>query len=643
MGGRLVDAVNREAWDEVAQVIAPYVSVESRRKIVGFPRMDVPAGQWPEDMRRYLETGMVRYRHSALAVRGERLALIRLEIGTADLSSGAPQDEMLQVVGIDKEGRIALQVKFDVEDIDAAFAELDAAYARIERAYSKAPLENAASRVYDRVQVLFGARDVSPMRELFSNDISSEDRRPTVNAGTRRGREAVVDDARANAALGVKEVTSEIVATRGERLVLRSARYSGNAQRADSFHVDVLNVIEIDADEKIAALITFEPGDFDAAFAELDRRYLAGEASDHAHAWSVIMEVYAALNRRELPATKPDWVNIDHRRGTSIAPGEMHAVLSAAWNSTSDLTNRVVTVHRLSDLGAVISHTAHEISEEGFRAEWRVVSVVTVDGDMVNRCEVFDEADLEAAIERFDQLSHPSPRLENAASQVAERFLGYFASQQWDAMADMLADGFYGDDRRPVVGSGVRSGRDAQIADLQAIAELWSAEAMSTVIATRGRCLALMCLEFLGGDPGLEAFVTEVLCIVEVNSSGQTAAWVVFGPDDLEAAFAELDARHVAGEAADHAHTWSVVTECCAALNRRELPATTPDWVNVDHRRVISIAPGDMNAMLSATWDSMSDLNNRIVTIHRLNDRRSRRYAGCPTRRRSRASAPSGD
>ena len=65
--------------------------------------MDVPSDQWPEDMRRYLATGMVRYRHTAVAVRGERLALFRVEVGTADLSSGAPRDEMLQVGGIDEE------------------------------------------------------------------------------------------------------------------------------------------------------------------------------------------------------------------------------------------------------------------------------------------------------------------------------------------------------------------------------------------------------------------------------------------------------------------------------------------------------------------------------------------------------------
>ena len=126
---RVVDAVNREAWAEVTELLAPRVSVESRRRIVGFARLDVPSSQWPEDMRRYLETGMVRYHQTALAVRGDGLALFRLELGTTDRSSGAPQDEELHVVGLDENRRIALQVKFDVEDIDAATAELDAQYA----------------------------------------------------------------------------------------------------------------------------------------------------------------------------------------------------------------------------------------------------------------------------------------------------------------------------------------------------------------------------------------------------------------------------------------------------------------------------------------------------------------------------------
>ena len=143
----------------------------------------------------------------------------------------------------------------------------------------------------------------------------------------------------------------------------------------------------------------------------------------------MITEAYAALNRRELSATTPDWVNIDHRRGDSVRARRHHRVHPSrmgrlAWTPSI----YIEAVHRLSNLGAVVTHVAHGISQEGFDAEWRDVHLLTVEGDMVNRSELFDEADLDAALARFDQLSRPAPRLENAASQAAERYLAHFAS-----------------------------------------------------------------------------------------------------------------------------------------------------------------------------------------------------------------------
>ena len=67
-------------------------------------------------------------------------------------------------------------------------------------------------------------------------------------------------------------------------------------------------------------------------------------------------------------------------------------------------------MHRLSDLGAVVTHTAHGTSQEGFDAEWRMIDLLTVEGDLINRCEIFDEADLDAALARFDELERPTPR-----------------------------------------------------------------------------------------------------------------------------------------------------------------------------------------------------------------------------------------
>ena len=101
-----------------------------------------------------------------------------------------------------------------------------------------------------------------------------------------------------------------------------------------------------------------------------------------------------------------------------------------------------------------------------------MVELVTVEGDLINRCELFDEADLDAALARFDELSRPAPRLENAATRVLERLEAYFAARDWDAIAEILADDTYADDRRRVVNSGTRHGRDAEIASMRAIAEV---------------------------------------------------------------------------------------------------------------------------------------------------------------------------
>ena len=104
---RVMAAIDREAWDEFERLFAPEGSVESRRKVVGFKRTDFPSDEVIRQTRRDLETGIMRANHAVIAVRGERLALARMTLGTADVSPGAPQDEFLQLYGIDEEGRIA--------------------------------------------------------------------------------------------------------------------------------------------------------------------------------------------------------------------------------------------------------------------------------------------------------------------------------------------------------------------------------------------------------------------------------------------------------------------------------------------------------------------------------------------------------
>ena len=289
------------------------------------------------------------------------------------------------------------------------------------------------------------------------------------------------------------------------------------------------------------------------------------------------------------------------------------------WELTPDLKIHMETVHRISDLGAVVTHVAHGLTPEGFDAEWRMIAIFTVDGDLISRYEMFDEGDVDAALARFDDLSQPARRLKNTTSQVFEQFQAYFAARDWDALAGILAEDMCNDDRRRVVGAGILLGRDTDIAHMRAIADVGAKTIAATVLATRGERLALSRILFYGEDQRPEAFQAELLGLVEIDVDDRIVARLSFDPDDIDAAFAELDSRYLAGEAATHAHTWSVVASAYATLNSRQIPATTPGCVGIDHRRGIAYE-GDMVPYVDATWDVSPDITMCIETVHRLTD-----------------------
>ena len=497
-------------------------------------------------------------------------------------------------------------------------ADLDAALARFEELRPQTRLENAASQVHARFRAIFAARDWDALAGILAEDVSVDDRRRVVNAGVRHGRAIDIADMRAAAEIGVTNIASTVVGTRGERLVLSRNRLTGRDQRPDAFQEEVIDIVEIDHDDRICARIFFD--DIDAAFAELDARYLAGEAAAYAHTWSLVTGAYAALDRRELSATTPDWINVDHRKAAAFAPGEMIAYLNAGWGLGHEIKNYIVAVHRLNTIGAVVTHASHGRSKEGFDAEWRETALVTFEGDLLSRAELFDEADVDRAIAKFDQLSQPAPRLENTASRVGARYLAHFAPRDWDTMAEMLADDFWADDRRHVVNAGVRQGRDTELANLRAVADVGIVDLTSMPIAIRGERLVLARHDIIARDSPDGSVAAEVIDVVEINGDNKISTQIMFDTEDLDAAFAELDARYLAGEAAAHSHTWSLIMRTADAFNRHEVPPTTPGWVNIDHRRATAFAAGDFPEYMRAAWDQIPDLSLRIEAVHRLSD-----------------------
>ena len=208
--------------------------------------------------------------------------------------------------------------------------------------------------------------------------------------------------------------------------------------------------------------------------------------------------------------------------GRAFAPGDLTASIRASWDVTPDISNYIDAVHRLSKLGAVVTRATKGTSQEGFYAEWREIDLLTVNGDLITRVEIFDEADIDAALARFDELSRPAPRLENAASQMYERFLTYFAARDRHATAEILADDISTDDRRRVVNAGLRQGRDVVLAEMPALAEVGVKNVTWDVIATRGGRLALSRVRLSGRDQRPEAFHTDILDIVEINGDNRS-------------------------------------------------------------------------------------------------------------------------
>ena len=238
-----------------------------------------------------------------------------------------------------------------------------------------------------------------------------------------------------------------------------------------------------------------------------------------------------SLNRHEPLPTTPDWANIDHRRGISIAPGEMDDWIGAAQNRPSDLSVFIESVHCLNDRGAVVTHVAHEVSHDGSLAEWRVINVQTVHGDLIDRLEMFDETDVDAAIERFEQLTRPRPQLENAASRVNKRLQEWFAARDWAAIAQELSDNVSHDDRRRVVGMGLRQGRNALMAEARALVEIGIQRNLRCHRCPRTR-LVFSRVRTWGRDQRPDAFHTDALEIIEIDVDDRIVARVVFDLDD---------------------------------------------------------------------------------------------------------------
>src|SRR5262249_22262847 len=135
--------------------------------------------------------------------------------------------------------------------------------------------------------------------------------------------------------LGVKNITSVPIAIRGERLVLSRVRFSGRDQRPDAFQTELLRIAETDDEGRFVAVVTFDLDDIDAAIAEVDARYLAGEAAPYADNLQVCMDALGELNRHERGPIL-NGLTFDNHRRASFASEDYGRAVTELWTLVPD-------------------------------------------------------------------------------------------------------------------------------------------------------------------------------------------------------------------------------------------------------------------------------------------------------------------
>ena len=113
-------------WQGFAQLFADDFRMSDRRRVV---QLELDRDRYVAFTREVADGRTVRGDSELLATRGERLALTRSTFEFTDADVGPSEIAFLILTEVDARGRIVAYVRFDLDDLDAAYAELDARWA----------------------------------------------------------------------------------------------------------------------------------------------------------------------------------------------------------------------------------------------------------------------------------------------------------------------------------------------------------------------------------------------------------------------------------------------------------------------------------------------------------------------------------
>ena len=203
----------------------------------------------------------------------------------------------------------------------------------------------------------------------------------------------------------------------------------------------------------------------------------------------------------------------------------------------------------------------------------------------------------------------PNARFTNAAVRAIEWFKERWFARDWDGVMAMASPAATLDDRRRLMR--LQLSGDDYVTHARLMFGTRFARWETDLLATRGDRLALFRVQWEGDTHGVEA-TAEFLWILEVDDEGRRKAAVMLDVEDLEAAYAELEDRWVAGEGAPYA-------DLVVGLRAFKMASEARDWDAVgrllpddftlrSHRRIVGIPSTVDRSQYLATRGTLEDL-----------------------------------
>jgi hypothetical protein len=233
----------------------------------------------------------------------------------------------------------------------------------------------------------------------------------------------------------------------------------------------------------------------------------------------------------------------------------------------------------------LVEVTAHGTADHGGSIEMSHLRVQQWGDGRVVRMELFPTDARDLAKARFDELASVTDvhALENQCTRVRRTYDDRYERRRWDELVTMFSERFVSEDRR--LGLGDMHDRETQMEMLRVMADLGVDRTVGIAIATRGERLGLFRTEAFDANGETLA---ELLTLNELDDDGLFVRSVLFDPDDLDPAFAELEERFIAGEGKAFAPELQVFFGVSRAYNRRDWgsyrASLHDEFVQIDHR-----------------------------------------------------------